>query len=105
MELQEFNSYDFGDLVYVKGEFTDKDTGDPLDPTTISITVRSPSGVITTYLYLTDSEVVRDSTGIYHAAIDATESGMWYYRWWSTGSGQASDEQRYEVLEALAVEP
>jgi hypothetical protein len=100
-----FNRHDLGDLVRVStGEagFTVAVTGDTLDPDAVFLSVRSPSGLMS-YEYGVGDVIVKDGVGKYHADIDADEPGVWFYRWWSTGNGQAANEGRFEVKEAHAV--
>lgn len=98
------HNYDLGDLVQVSGEFTDPDTGDHIDPDVVKVTIRKPNRTLTTYIYGTDAEVVQDATGRYSLNVDTDAPGTWYYRWWSTGDGQASGEGNFEVLKSKAVE-
>lgn len=95
------NSYDFGDLVRVSGAFTNS-SGVAQDPTVVKCSIRSPAGVVTTYVYGTDAALVKDSTGNYHADVSAAAIGWYYYRWFSTGTGQASDEGWFEVVDQRA---
>jgi hypothetical protein len=86
------NVYDVGDSVVLIAEFTDPRTGDPIDPGgTISVTLRDPLGVETTYTYLVDPEVVKESVGIYLATILIDSAGAWYYRWISCGLAQGEN--------------
>lgn len=62
--------------------------GTPTDPTTISLTVTSPSGAATTYTYA-GATITRTSAGVYTKDIACTEDGVWQYVW--TGTGTASD--------------
>lgn len=62
-------------------------SGDDTDPATVAIDVRSPSGIETTYTYLTDDEVQKESAGDYTADITPDEPGRWTYRWKTTGTG------------------
>ena len=55
------------------------------NPTTVTFKTRSPCGTETTYVYGTDGEVTRSSTGIYRAAVAPDEGGRWAYRWETTG--------------------
>ena len=102
--MASFNTHDLGDLIRVSGVFSEQESGDTLDPDAVYLSVRNPDGEVTTYTYGTDPEIVNDSTGHYHADIDADAAGNWHYRWWSTGTGQAAEEKRFKVSEALAVE-
>lgn len=83
--------FDVGDLVRADVTFTNS-AGNVADPTTVSVIYTSPSGTTTTKTYITDSEVVKDSTGKYHIDITIDEAGMWYYRWEGTGTLVAAVE-------------
>lgn len=90
------NTYDVGDLVRVSGEF--KASGGALsDPTVVYVKYKDPSGNETTKQYGVDAAVVKDATGQYHLDIDVDEAGTWYYRWYSTGTGQAAKEVEFIV--------
>lgn len=92
------NSYIKGNLVRVAGTFTGEN-GAVLDPTTVRVGVLAPGAVLPVMrTYGTDPEVVKDSTGRYHLDIDADTTGVWRYRWQSTGNGQAANEDAFEVL-------
>jgi len=95
------NSYKLGGLVRVSGAFTTS-AGVAQDPTVVKCSVRSPLGVVTTYTYGTDTEIMKDSTGNYHMDVSAPAIGTYYYRWFSTGTGQAADEGWFEVIDARA---
>ena len=90
------NTYDLGDLVRITGTFKDED-GAVLDPTTVYFEYKTPAGVVTTLTYGIDGSVIRDSTGVYHCDLDANASGEWYCRWYSTGTGQAAEEEVFYV--------
>ncbi len=93
------NTYQYGNLIRVSAAFTSFSTGMPLDPDVVKLAVRVGIGQITTYTFGTGGEIVKDSTGNYHADLDVETSGQWYYRWFSTGNGQASLEQSFLVSE------
>ena len=84
--------YDIGDRVRITGTLTSPETGQPVDPTNLQITIRDPAGNTTTLQYGTDPEVVRDDTGIYHVDIDVTTRGQWHYRFAATGVNTAAAE-------------
>lgn len=90
------NSYDLGDLVRCSGAFTDANSA-AVDPDTVKFAFRTPSGSITIYTYVTDAQLVKDSTGNYHVDVDANEVGSWWTRFYSTGNGQASAELEFKV--------
>jgi len=88
--------FDKGDLVRCSGAFTDSD-GTATDPAAVLFKVRNPNGSTTAYTYGVDDELVKDSTGNYHVDVNANVAGLWVYRFYSTGSGQAADEGRFRV--------
>ena len=94
------NTYNKGDVVRVKGSFLDPDDN-PLDPDVIYLQVKTPAGVVTNYTYGIGATVVKESTGVYYADINANASGVWRYRYYSTGNGQAANESRF-VIEVSA---
>ena len=89
---------DVGDVAHLTATFTDPENSDtPIDPTAVYLSVRDPNGTVTTLQFGVDSEVQQSGTGAYYADISIDRPGRWYYRWWSTGVGQAADEQWFEV--------
>ena len=90
------NEYDTGDLVRVSLAFEDT-AGDPADPTTVRGRYRDPSGAVTTYVFGTDAELVKDATGAYHFDVSPAASGEWRYRGEGTGAVQAAAEGRFLV--------
>lgn len=90
------NTYDIGDVPHVRVEFKNE-SGTLIDPTAVYLKYRDPAGMTTTLTYGVDAALVRESLGIYYAAIPITASGDWHYRWYSTGSGQASEEHWFRV--------
>jgi hypothetical protein len=98
MILGEGQSYVRGALIRVAGVFTNA-AGSPTDPTVVRFKWKSPAGAVTTYVYPTDGALVKDSVGNYHVDIDTTSAeGRYYYRFESTGTGQAADEGNFTVV-------
>ena len=96
------NSYDVGDTVRVSTTTVFTDAADSaFDPDVVRGKVKDPSGNATTYVYGTDSELVKDATGDYHFDVDVDEAGTWYYRIEGESSGgakQGADEGTFEAL-------
>lgn len=68
--------------------FTDS-AGDAADPTAVTFQMRAPGVAIgdeTEYVYGTDAEVVKDSTGVYHVNVTLTTAGLWVFAWTGTGT-------------------
>lgn len=90
------NFYQVGDLVRVTGTFTTL-AGAATDPTSVFFSFKTPSGTTTTYTYGTDAQLVKSGVGIYYVDVSITEKGNWYYRFFSTGTGQTADEGYFSV--------
>lgn len=82
-----------GDVVRVTTSpgFTNS-SGVVADPTTVTLKWFLHGGTVTTWVFGTDDEVVKDSTGIYHADIPVSAEGVHYYRWEGTGTVAAAEE-------------
>src|SRR4051794_15649354 len=89
------NSYDIGEVVRLG--LTVKVAGVLTDPTTLTATVKDPSGTVTTYIYGTDSALVKISTGTFHLDVDATAAGTWNVRLASTGNGKGAEQGAFYV--------
>ncbi len=87
---------DKGDLAKVTGTFKNS-SGTLIDPTTVMLKYRTPSGTKTTLTYITNPEINRTSTGIYYAEISMSESGTWFFKYQSTGTGQAASSD-YQII-------
>lgn len=97
-------TYDVGDLVRLSAAYTDG-TGAAVDPTVVKLSYHFYGGATVTLVYLTDLALIRDSAGHYHADVSVTGAGRMDYRWWSTGTGQASEEGAVSVREQAVVVP
>lgn len=95
------NTYDIGDLVRVSATFSQGGTA--TDPSTVTARYRDPSGTTTTLVYGADEALTRDSEGVYHTDVDANRAGIWWYRFESTGSGQAATEGAFRVRASMFV--
>ena len=91
------NVYDIGDLVRITGTWTRRSDGSAVDPTAVFCAYKDPSDNLSTLEYGVDAALQKDGTGIYYVDISADESGTWYYRFYSTGTGQAAGEQTFEI--------
>ena len=89
------NTYDIRDVVRITAAFTQ--SGSALDPTTVSLIVRTPDGALTTYVYPTDAALVRVSLGNYRLDFAVTQAGQHWYRWVTTGTGAAAEESWFAV--------
>lgn len=67
------------------------------DPTTISLTITTPSQTSTTYTYAA-SQITRSGTGAYYKNVTCNEAGTWTYKWVGTGAAEDTVAGTWEVL-------
>jgi len=99
-----YNIYDFGELVKVSATFKNATTGGVIDPDVVNLSVRTTAGVVTTYTFSVDANLIKEDVGQYYAMINVNQTGFWFYRWWSAGFGQTAKEKEFKVRTAYAVE-
>ncbi len=91
------NHYPIGDLVRCSGAFTNA-AGAAADPSVVRFKFKRPdTGVIVTYVYGTDSQLVKDSVGNYHVDVSGDAAGEWPYRFEATGTGQAAQDGSFFI--------
>lgn len=66
------------------------------DPATITLFVKTPAGVQTTYTYAA-AQVQKDAVGVYYYDLLFDQVGRWTYRWLSTGDPAVSDSSLINV--------
>ena len=89
--------FDVGDVVRSRGVFRNTSNRALVDPTDVYVQVEKPDGSITSYHYGIDLNVLRESIGSYTVDVPADQSGNWFVRFYSTGLGQAAQEERFGV--------
>lgn len=90
------NQYDIGDVVRISAAF--KNMAKVLvDPTTITLEIKNPSGTIITWVYDVDPEVIRTGAGVYYADYLIEKSGIHYFKWFGTGDVTAAEEWQFFV--------
>lgn len=91
-----------GQAIQITASFTN--VNDVLaDPSALRLRVRSPAGVITSYVYGAAAELVKDSVGKYHANIAMTEPGNWTYRWEADAPNAGAAEGKITVKKSLVI--
>jgi hypothetical protein len=104
------HSYDVGDIVRLGNHSTNTDTaaftdasGVATDPTTVTLVLDKPDGTTTTYTYLGNPALLKETTGRYYVDVALTLAGLWYYRLAGTGTVQAAAEGVLNVRSSLVL--
>ena len=90
------SSFDVGDLIRITANVIDL-ANDPIDPSGFKLYIKRPNAVITTLIFNTDPEIVKDTVGQYHIDLSVDLAGLWYVRWEATGTGQSAEEDSFYV--------
>ena len=90
-------AYDQGDTRRLNVAFTDI-SGVAADPSAITFIIREPDGTLTTYVYVTDAELVKSSTGNYYVDWSIAQQGRHAIRWNGVGTIDASVESEFYAL-------
>lgn len=80
---------DIGSTVRIYGSI--RVDGVLTDPSTLTLTITTPSAVQTVYTYGTDPEIIRDAVGKYHLDLQISESGTWVWEWFANSELNAAD--------------
>jgi len=78
-----------GTMVKSKITFSDPITHVVVDPSAVTVTIRSPDNVKVTYTYGTDVLLVKASTGIYHVLTPLAQQGTYKWKWTGSATQQA----------------
>jgi hypothetical protein len=98
-------NFEQGNIIRATGRFFNAASA-PVDPTAVSVSYRVGGGAVTTYVYGTDVEVAKSSTGVYTLDLAVgTTAGRWHVRWTGTGTTVAATESSFVVLESQFPEP
>lgn len=87
--------YDIGDMARITAAFTTA-AGVAVDPTVITLKVKTPALLTTTYTF-GGGEIVKDSVGNYHLDYTIAASGWHRYEWQGTGAATASEPGAFSV--------
>ncbi|HLY78211.1 MAG TPA: hypothetical protein VKQ70_02485 [Caulobacteraceae bacterium] len=76
------NVYEIDTLVKVASSFTEV-TGSAVDPTTVTLYIRDPSGALAT---VPMGALSHDAVGVFSYPINASVSGVWTYKFQGAGN-------------------
>ena len=91
--------FNYGELIRITAAFLTSTGSMTIDPSTVKGQYHARAlGITTTYTYPTSPELVRGGSGNYYFDIDTNESsGVYNWKIFSTGSGQASAEGKFYI--------
>lgn len=85
------STYDYGDVVRVQGTFTDS-SGAPADPAQVHIWIKAPSSTV-----FVSTAPQNPTVGTFFEDYEITSTGQFYFRIFSDGSLQNSEEGMFRV--------
>lgn len=88
---------DVGDLTRIPVAFTDVD-GNPADPSAVTFRMTEPDGTLTSYVYLTDAELVKVSLGNYRVDWPVAQEGRHFGDFAGTGVLEAAAPFEFYAL-------
>lgn len=88
------SSWDVHDGVKLKCEIRDEN-GALKDPAKLTFKIKPKGGTATVYVYGTDPEIVRESTGKYYVIWTWPSPGQWYYSWRSENPDQYEERRPF----------
>lgn len=95
------NAYQLGTQVRVQSAFTAADGVTPIDPDVVTLDIRQPNDVVTTY---TNGDLEHLGTGIWAYDLIVGMSGPWIYNFIGSGNlDVASGDQYFTVAQSATV--
>ena len=86
-------AYDIGDTRHLQATFKNISSVNT-DPTTVTFKMREPDGVITTYVFNTDSQLVKSAAGVFHVDWPIAKQGR--HAWSMAGTGAVAQKEQGE---------
>jgi len=93
-----------GSRVRFTETFTNLLTGALSDPSVLTLKLRNPAGVETTYT-LAGSDLVRLSLGVFYFEFTLAVAGQWSARWVASGTLIAAHEYLFRVTASAFASP
>lgn len=82
--MVEIITFDRGDTIRINNIFTDMDTDEAYDPTTITLKIYDPKGVVIKTVTYAAAEIIKSDTGTYYYDYDIADDaliGKWISKW------------------------
>jgi hypothetical protein len=78
---------------------TFKVSGTPTDPTAVTLTITSPSNVVTPYTWPSPATLTHGTAGVFSKDITCSEAGDWQYLWEGTTAASDAEAGTWTVFE------
>lgn len=89
------STYDFGDVIRVQGLFQDEAEA-PADPAEVAIWIKAPSSTV-----FVSTAPTNPTVGTFYHDYEILSTGQYFYRIWSDGSLQNSEEGMFRARRRL----
>ena len=76
-----YNTYDISDPVELLATLELASSGTPYDPNVVRLKLLAPGNVLSTYVYGTDPDLLKNGAGDYSLITYPPASGIYTYRW------------------------
>lgn len=97
------NYYQPDTLVKLSTTFTGVDGVTPVDPTTVTLYVKTPDGVVAAY---TGGEITQTGVGLFEYELITDQIGPWIYKWQGTGACEITSPDIYfQVVDSAVMTP
>lgn len=73
------------------------------DPGALRLKVKAPDSTVTTYVYGTSGELMKDSVGSYHLDLLLGAAGSWLWRWESDAPNAGASEGALSVKKSVVI--
>lgn len=96
------NTYQPDTLVKLSTTFTASDGVTPVDPTTVTLYVKTPDGMVMAHV----DDIVRSGIGLYSFELITNQIGPWIYKWQGTGNCEiTSPDVDFQVTRSAVMVP
>ncbi|NBW17052.1 MAG: hypothetical protein EBR82_54655 [Caulobacteraceae bacterium] len=90
--------YTLGEVVQLGVNF--KRNNADVDPAVVRLKIKTPVGVVTTFVQGVDAGMTKDSVGDYYYQYTPELEGRYAFRWEGTGSNSGAGEDNFDVKES-----
>ena len=87
---------ELGNVVRIRGQFQNTQSGALADPGSVSLAITIPAGTTTTYTY--PASVTRESVGQFIKEYTPATRGKYTYTWTGSGANAGTDKGNFRVV-------